>query len=272
MEIATTSSALHSFPKDQRLKSNGVRYNLIDFSNGDSLLPRNPKLDVDDPGVLSRAGGRHGKETCDDVAAPKKRRQLPDEDNNSPVKRQKKTVEAKSIRKLTPPSLDKTVSESKQQTKTKVTKPVDARANTTKVTKPEKSISAKAPDERVDLKNLIAKAQHKIHEKRHIDQRREHIERKRIAARLAINQMVADDFFDDHLKYYSELEPLGYTFMQAEIDCLKKFSLLSRSDFNGRSRRKKQQRSTKGKSIESSLQDSQITENRHIYSRNIRRN
>ncbi|XP_023632917.1 uncharacterized protein LOC17900878 [Capsella rubella] len=208
MEIATTSSALHSFPKDQRLKSNGVRYNLIDFSNGDSLLPRNPKLD-----------------------------------------RQKKTVEVDSSTK------------SKQQTKTKVTKPVDARANTTKVTKPEKSISAKAPDERVDLKNLIAKAQHKIHEKRHIDQRREHIERKRIAARLAINQMVADDFFDDHLKYYSELEPLGYTFMQAEIDCLKKFSLLSRSDFNGRSRRKKQQRSTKGKSIESSLQDSQITEN-----------
>ncbi|CAL9216675.1 unnamed protein product [Arabidopsis halleri] len=122
----------------------GTTIYLIDFSNF-SLLPVNPKIGIDDPHILSRTR-RDGREKYDVVAASKKRQHSGEE--KPPTKRQKKIIEevesttkAKSIRKLTP-SLHKTVSESKQETKRKVTKSVDARAiTTTKVTKPEKSIT-----------------------------------------------------------------------------------------------------------------------------------
>ncbi|XP_010462968.1 PREDICTED: uncharacterized protein LOC104743605 [Camelina sativa] len=135
---------------------------------------------------------------------------------NPKVKRQKKTVEVDSSTKVrrSQKSLNRSI------------------AITPHVAKPENSITAK-PDGRVDLKNLIAKAQHKIHEKRHIDHRREHIARQRIAARLALNQMVATVYFNDYLNYYKELEQLGYTFMRDILDCLNMFSLWSRSDYNG---------------------------------------
>ncbi|CAH8255222.1 unnamed protein product [Arabidopsis lyrata] len=281
MEIATTTSALHLFPKDQRYKTKGVRYNnLIDFSDV-SLLPVIPKIDLDDPQILSRTR-RDGREKYDVVAASKKRQHSGEE--KPLTKRQKKIIEevesttkAKSNRTLTP-SLHKLVSESKEETKRKDTKSVDARAiTTTKVTKPEKSITASSKEcfhetetkkpNGIDLRNLIAKAQDKIQNKRQIDHRRDDITRQRIAARLALNQMVATVSFDDHLNYHRELEQLGYTFIQEEVDYLSMFNLWSRSDYNGitnsvleknktpwsdedSTRKKHRQSSTKGNSME----------------------
>ncbi|KAG7593309.1 hypothetical protein ISN45_Aa01g021140 [Arabidopsis thaliana x Arabidopsis arenosa] len=292
MEIATTSSALHLFTKYQRYKTKGVRYNnLINFLNI-SLLPVNPKIELDDPHILSRTR-RDSREKYDVVAASKKRRHSGEE--KPPTKRQKKIIEevesttkAKSIRRTLTPSLHKSsVSESKQETKRKVTKPVDARAiTTTKVTKPEKSITTSSKEclhetetkkpNGIDLRNLIAKAQDKIQNKRQIDHRRDDITRQRIAARLALNQMVATVSFDDHLNYHRELEQLGCTFIQEEVDHLSMFNLWSRSDYNGitnsvleknktpwpdedSTRKKHRQSSTKGNSMEQ--HSLQITKN-----------
>ncbi|CAE5958813.1 unnamed protein product [Arabidopsis arenosa] len=282
MEIATTTNALHLFPKDQRYKTKGVRYNnLIDFSNV-SMLPVNAKIDLDDPQILSRTRS-DGRVKYDDVVAASKKRQNSGEEK--PLKkRQKKiteevesTTKAKSIRKLTP-SLHKTLSESKQETKRKVTKSVDVKAcTTTKVTKPEKSITTCSKDclhetetkkpNGIDLRNLIAKAQDKIQNKRQIDHKRDDITRQRIAARLALNQIVATVSFDDHLNYHRELEQLGHTFIQEQVDHLSMFNLWSRSDYNGinnsvleknkapwpdedSTRKKHRQSSTKGNSME----------------------
>ena len=83
------------------------------------------------------------------------------------------------------------------------------------------------------MRDLIAKAQEKIQNKREINHRREYITRQRIAARLALNQMVATVSFDDHLNYHREMEQRGYTFIQDQVDNLNMFSLWSRSDYNG---------------------------------------
>ncbi|CAE5958811.1 unnamed protein product [Arabidopsis arenosa] len=281
MEIATTSSALHLFSKDQRYKTKGVRYNNLIYFSNISLLPVYSKIDLDDPHILSRTR-RDGREKYDVVAASKKRQYSGEE--KPLTKRQKKIIEevesttkAKSSRTLTPSLHKSSVSESKQETKRKVTKQVDARAiTTTKVIKPEISITAsskeclhesetKKPNGN-DLRNLIAKAQHKIQNKRQIDHRGDDITRQRIAARLALNQMIPTVSFDDHLNYHRELEQLGCTFIQQQVDYLSMFNLWSRSDYNGitnsvleknkaplcdeDSSRKKQQRSTKGKSME----------------------
>ncbi|MBW1279532.1 hypothetical protein, partial [Escherichia coli] len=56
------------------------------------------------------------------------------------------------------------------------------------------------------------------------------IARKRLEARLAINQIVPTVVADDHLKYHYELEQLGCTFIHDQVTCLTKFRFLSRSD------------------------------------------
>ncbi|EFH67071.1 hypothetical protein ARALYDRAFT_890477 [Arabidopsis lyrata subsp. lyrata] len=291
MEISTTRSALHLFPKDQRYKTKGVRYNSFDFSDV-SLLSINPKIDLDDLQIVSRTRS-DGREKYDDVVAASKKRQHFGEEKPL-TKRQTEIIEevvsitkAKSSRTLTPSLHKSSVSESKQETKRKVTKRVDTRAiTTTKVTKPEKSITASSKEclhetetkkpNGIDLRNLIAKAQDKIQNKRQIDHRRDDITRQRIDARLALNQMVATVSFDDHLNYHRELEQLGCTFIQEEVDHLSMFNLWSRSDYNGitnsvleknktpwpdedSTRKKHRQSSTKGNSMEQ--HSLQITKN-----------
>ncbi|CAF1928733.1 unnamed protein product [Brassica napus] len=81
------------------------------------------------------------------------------------------------------------------------------------------------------LKDLIAKAREKVQEKRQIDHRNIDIASQWLAARFAIHQMVKTVYFDDHLKYHTELENLGSDFIRNQVSCLYKFSLLSRSDY-----------------------------------------
>ncbi|KAJ0236942.1 Uncharacterized protein HA466_0252270 [Hirschfeldia incana] len=82
------------------------------------------------------------------------------------------------------------------------------------------------------FKDLIAKAREKLQEKRQFGDRNSDIASQRIAARLALDQMVeTDDDFNDHLKYHTELQNLGCDFIRDQVSCLKMFSLLSRSDY-----------------------------------------
>ncbi|XP_013669333.1 uncharacterized protein LOC106373746 [Brassica napus] len=83
------------------------------------------------------------------------------------------------------------------------------------------------------FKDLIAKAREKLQEKRQVDDRNTDIESQRIAARLALDQIVeTDDDFDDHLKYHTELQNLGCDFIRDQVSLLKMFSLLSRGDYH----------------------------------------
>ncbi|AAG12653.1 hypothetical protein AtNW77_Chr1g0032581 [Arabidopsis thaliana] len=146
---------------------------------------------------------------------------------NPKIKRQKKTLEEE---------VDST--SKAKSSRTSLTKSV---TTTTKLTKPEETITASSKEclqetktnKKPDLRDLIAKAQEKIQNKREINHRREYITRQRIAARLALNQMVATVSFDDHLNYHREMEQRGYTFIQDQVDNLNMFSLWSRSDYNG---------------------------------------
>ncbi|KAG2265821.1 hypothetical protein Bca4012_076834 [Brassica carinata] len=73
----------------------------------------------------------------------------------------------------------------------------------------------------------------KLQEKRQVDDRNTDIESQRIAARLALDQIVeTDDDFDDHLKYHTELQNLGCDFIRDQVSLLKMFSLLSRGDYH----------------------------------------
>ena len=82
------------------------------------------------------------------------------------------------------------------------------------------------------FKDLIAKAREKLQEKRQVDDRYTDIASQRIAARLALDQIVeTDDDFDDHLKYRTELQNVGCDFIRDQVSCLKMFSLLSRNDY-----------------------------------------
>ncbi|KAL0700174.1 hypothetical protein Bca4012_056296 [Brassica carinata] len=104
-----------------------------------------------------------------------------------------------------------------------------------------RAVITRKPGDEVDkqnhgFKDLIAKAREKLQEKRQNDDRNTDIASQRIAARLALDQMVeTDDDFDDHLKYHTELQNLGCDFIRDQVRCLKMFSLLSRSDYESNS-------------------------------------
>ncbi|CAN7044360.1 hypothetical protein Bca4012_072002 [Brassica carinata] len=143
-----------------------------------------------------------------------KKRKHSDEEK-PPEKRQKKTVEAPLESKFTEPvQAFTTLHVTKRKSKVITTKPGD-----------------KTETQDHSLKDLIAKAREKVQEKRQIDHRNIDIASQWLAARFAIHQMVKTVYFDDHLKYHTELENLGSDFIRNQVSCLYKFSLLSRSDY-----------------------------------------
>ncbi|VVA92960.1 unnamed protein product [Arabis nemorensis] len=250
MEIASTSRTLHLFPTEQRFKIKRLGCKLIDFSDDVSSLPINPNKSA----ILSR--------TC---------RNLKEEEEEAPNMRQKRTVEQNSTTKVY--SVFQNPNETPSMSK--ITKPVDAKSVALSRIRLHHETRTKPIDEETEkqgssLRDLIAKAKNKVQEKRKLDDRREYIARKRLEARLAINQVVPTVVADDHLKYHYELEQLGCTFIHDQVTCLTKFRFLSRSDLYidesstssvleeetqllrsyGDSSRQKQQRST-----ESSLEE-----------------
>ncbi|KAH0917915.1 hypothetical protein HID58_025575 [Brassica napus] len=150
------------------------------------------------------------------MAVPRKRKHSGEE--TLPEKRQKKTIEAS---KFEEPEKSITALIRLRETKadSKVTRLI--RENT----------AWRIRDH--DTKTKEGEAREKLQEKRQFDDRNTDIASQRIAARLALDQIVeTDDDFDDHLKYHTELQNLGCHFIRDQVSCLKMFSLLSRNDYD----------------------------------------
>uniref|UniRef100_M4EMW8 Uncharacterized protein n=1 Tax=Brassica campestris TaxID=3711 RepID=M4EMW8_BRACM len=174
------------------------------------------------------------------MAVPRKRKHSGEE--TLPEKRQKKTIEAskfeepeKSITALI--RLRETKADSKVTRLIRENTAWRIRDHDTK-TKEGEVITTKPGRDKIEkqnhgFKDLIAKAREKLQEKRQFDDRNTDIASQRIAARLALDQIVeTDDDFDDHLKYHTELQNLGCHFIRDQVSCLKMFSLLSRNDYD----------------------------------------
>ncbi|CAF2159969.1 BnaA07g08000D [Brassica napus] len=167
------------------------------------------------------------------MAVPRKRKHSGDE--TLAEKRQKKTIEAS---KFAEPEKSFTALIRLRETKadSKVTRLIHEntawriRDHDTKTKEPGRD---KIEKQNHGFKDLIAKAREKLQEKRQFDDRNTDIASQRIAARLALDQIVeTDDDFDDHLKYHTELQNLGCHFIRDQVSCLKMFSLLSRNDYD----------------------------------------
>lgn len=249
MEIASTSSNLNMFPTTHQ------RYGVGYKSTTSSFLRRNPKFRPD---------------RCDVVMETPKKRKYSDEEK-PPEKRQRKTIQSRfrepvdtkpiTVQSCTTSKTRLHVTET-EKSKVNTTKPGDKTENqdhsfkdliakalekvqerrqidhrNTDITETEKSKvittkpGDKAEDQEHSFKDLIAKAREKVQEKREMDHRNTDIASQRIAARLALNQMVKAFEFDDHLTYHMELENLGCAFISDQVSCLKKFDLLTRSDY-----------------------------------------
>ncbi|CAN6872438.1 unnamed protein product [Brassica oleracea] len=150
------------------------------------------------------------------MAVPRKRKHSGEE--TLPEKRQKKTIEAS---KFAEPKQSVTALIRLRETKVdpKVTRLIH------------ENTAWRIRDH--DTKTKEGEAREKLQEKRQVDDRNTDIESQRIAARLALDQIVeTDDDFDDHLKYHTELQNLGCDFIRDQVSVLKMFSLLSRGDYH----------------------------------------